>query len=529
MKLIKVAVLAALAVPSLLAAAPRVTTEYLVATRGRAPHVLKFRMMDGEIERSVSPFRHINAFSVELTDEELTAVTQLPEVRWVEPAHEIRAAEIDARYAGRLSPAAASFGQNVPYGIDMVRARAVWSVGKGEGIKVAIIDTGIDMNHPDLVDRYRGGYDFVQNDATPQDENGHGTHVAGTIAASDNAQGVVGVAPLASLYSLRVLNANGSGSNAAEIKAVEWAITNHMNVINLSLGSPLASTLEEEVFDRAAEAGIIAIAASGNDPAQPVSYPGGYRSVLAIGAVDSAMKLASFTSTGAAMGVVAPGVHVLSTYPQGTGEMADVRIDSGTSLAASRLENAPNASVTGHFVYCGLGRPENIPSNVTGNIALIRRGDIPFADKVRNAKTAGALAVVVMDNNPNGDISGWTLGQDAFEWPLAVGISMEDGNMLMENQNATITVEAGPSDYDSLSGTSMATPHVAGLVALVWSIDPTASPVTIRGAIRSTAHDLGDAGFDNSYGNGLVDAESAARLVAPQKFQSRTLRTRRRK
>src|SRR5512140_3258299 len=376
MKLAKVAVLALIAVPSLLATTPRVTTKYLVATRGTAPHVVKFRTMDGEVERSVTPFRYINAFSIDLTDDELAAVEQLPEARWVEPTHEIRAADIGERSVGMQSPAVATMTQTVPYGIDMVRARVVWPAARGEGIKVGIIDTGIDMNHPDLKDRYRGGYDFVQNDATPQDENGHGTHVAGTIAASDNGVGVVGVAPLASIYSIRVLNANGSGSNDAEIKAVEWAITNGMNVINLSLGSPTSSALEEEAFDRAAAAGVIAIAASGNDPAQPISYPGGYQSVLAVGAVDSAMKLASFTSTGAAMGVVAPGVHIFSTYPQSSGEMADVRFDSGKTITAARLENAPDATVTGHFIDCGLGRPENIPSNITGNIALIHRGEI---------------------------------------------------------------------------------------------------------------------------------------------------------
>ncbi|HVT43522.1 MAG TPA: S8 family serine peptidase [Thermoanaerobaculia bacterium] len=510
---------------------------YLVATRGPAPSVVKIQTVDGDIERQVESFRSVNGFAVRLTDDEVRALRNSPDVKFIEPDVERRALEIgpidrDRARIGLAERLSASLldtaPQTTPYGIDAISARAVWPVTRGATIRVGVIDSGIDREHPDLRERYRGGRDFLQNDDDPQDDNGHGTHVAGTIAAADDLQGVVGVAPLVELYGLRVLNAAGNGNASNVIRAIDWAIANQMHIVNLSLGSDGSSLLEEEAFDRAFAAGVLAIAATGND-AGPVGFPAAYSSVLAVGAVDRSLALASFSNTGSQVDVVAPGVQILSTYPRGRSVVTEVRIDGGAMIRANLLQQSPEGNVSGTFVFSGLGRVQDFSSQVAGKIALIRRGEITFAEKARNAKSAGAIAVVVFDNVPGGDSSSWTLGSDPFAWPLTVGISLEDGEALLQSAGVTILVGTRSDDYKILSGTSMATPHVSGVAALLRALRPEASISEIRSVINATTTDLGASGFDIHFGHGLINAEAAARMIAPERFSStsRKLRTRR--
>ncbi len=271
------------------------------------------------------------------------------------------------------------------WGVKRIGAGTVHDGGnKGTGIKVAIIDSGIDDTHPDLAANCVGGYDFVNNDDDPMDDAGHGTHVAGTVAALDNDIGVVGVAPEAELYALKVLGADGSGDYSDVIAALQWAVDNGIQVTNNSYGSSGdPGETVKTAFDNAEAAGVLNVCAAGNSGNPPgrgdnVIYPARYASCIAVAATNQDDKRARFSSTGPDVELAAPGVDILSTYIGG--------------------------------------------------------------------------------------------------------------------------------GYATGDGTSMAAPHVAGTAALAIA----AGVTDVRGALVSTADDLGDSGWDTKYGYGLVDADEAA-------------------
>ncbi|MBS3793893.1 MAG: S8 family serine peptidase [Candidatus Thorarchaeota archaeon] len=218
------------------------------------------------------------------------------------------------------------FQDTLDWGVDDVEAERVWGGAEdakdvvsgnvaGNGIKVAILDTGIDYTHPDLDDVYSGGYDYVDDDSDPKDGNGHGTHCAGIVAAEDNGEGVIGVAPMTSLYAVRVLDDQGSGYTSDIIAGIDWAINNGMNVISMSLGGGSYDDAFDDAINRAYSADIVVCAASGNDGEGTVSYPAAYTNAIAVGAIDSNHELASFSNYGDEQEVVAPGVDIYSTMP----------------------------------------------------------------------------------------------------------------------------------------------------------------------------------------------------------------------
>lgn len=219
-------------------------------------------------------------------------------------------------------------------GADDVHANA----NKGAGVAVAVIDSGIDYTHEELDGNYAGGQDFVNDDMDPMDDNGHGTHVSGTVAAEDNGIGVVGAAPEADLYGLKVLGADGSGSFGDVIAALDWAVANGIQVTNNSYGSSMnPGTAVRAAFDNSAAAGILHIAAAGNSgnprgKGNNVGYPARYDSVVAVAATDSDDTRASFSSTGPAVELAAPGVAIRSTLPGGG--YADW---NGTSMASPHV------------------------------------------------------------------------------------------------------------------------------------------------------------------------------------------------
>ncbi|MCJ7789365.1 MAG: S8 family serine peptidase [Candidatus Atribacteria bacterium] len=282
------------------------------------------------------------------------------------------------------------------WGVKHIGAGFVHDDGnKGAGIKVAIIDTGIDYNHPDLDANYKDGYDFVNSDDDPMDDEGHGTHVAGIIAAEDNNIGVVGVAPAAELYAIKVLDDTGSGYVSDVILAIQWATDpngngyaeDRLDIINMSLGAKKGNIFLKWACNLAYNDGLLLVAAAGNEYGGAVIYPAAYDSVIAVSATNSSDGLASFSSVGLEVELAAPGVNINSTLP--------------------------------------------------GN-----------------------------------EYSGET-------W----------------------------------SGTSMASPHVAGTAALVWAANPGWSNEEVRIQLRDTADDLGATGWDSKYGYGLVDADEAAGVV----------------
>ncbi|WP_173918387.1 S8 family peptidase [Halobacillus sp. Marseille-Q1614] len=334
--------------------------DYLVKFKGA--HALSIESLGGEVEHQ---YQYMNVVKAKLPEQAVKALENNPNVEYVEKDQEAKA-----------------LAQTSPPGISQINADDVQATGNtGSGVKVAVLDSGIEAGHEDL--NVAGGASFVSSEPDPFDDlNGHGTHVAGTIAGVDNNVGVLGVAPDVALYAVKVLNGEGSGAYSEIAAGIEWAIANDMDVINMSLGGSVGSSALKEAVDNAYESGILVVAAAGNSgkfgPFNTIGYPAKYDTAMAVGAVDSSNKVASFSSRGNELEVMAPGVDILSSVPE--------------------------------------------------------------------------------------------------------------------------------NSYDSFNGTSMASPHVAGVAALVMADDSSLSNQEVRNLLNETATPLGDS-FD--YGNGLVNAEAA--------------------
>ncbi|MEA2570029.1 MAG: hypothetical protein QOI24_2030 [Acidobacteriota bacterium] len=501
------------------------THRYLVATRHVAHGTLAKDPADTPLGENVRTFSNLDGYAADLTDAEVAELRSSSAIRLIEPVMERHAFDIAAT---------ALPSQTLPYGISLVRAPETWPVVTGQGINVVVIDTGVDYRHPELKNIYTGGLNTFTNSNDPMDDNGHGTHCAGIVAASNNTEGVVGVAPGINLWSAKALDKTGAGSTENVVTALDWVISQKTArggdwIVSLSLGSDKASTFESEAFQRTIDNGILAVAASGNESSTgkpaPVAYPAAYPGMIAVGAIDSASRIASFSNQGTELSVVAPGVSVLSTLPSGSNSASLVTAPKGV-IESAALTGTKNGTFTGQYVYCGLGRPQDFPASVAGKIALVKRGENFFADKAKNAVSAGAAAVVIFNydssaltftlvnsSSPPGDLT--------FAWPITVAIPQSEGEALAAAASGgTLTLTTISDDYGLKSGTSMATPHVAGVAALVWSAAADAKSTAVKNAIEQTAVDLGSTGRDNVYGFGLVDALSAAKQLAPQKFGS---------
>jgi subtilisin family serine protease len=273
--------------------------------------------------------------------------------------------------------------QVLPWGVDRIDAELVSYTGAG--VTIAVIDTGIDSNHPDLADNILGGMNYIRKGRKYdpnkwEDDNGHGTHVAGTIAGIDNTIGVIGVAPEAGLYAVKVLDRNGNGNLDNVVSGIRWAIAQDVDIITMSLRTLSHYPEFQDACDDANAAGILVVAAAGNDY-NGVAYPAKYPSVIAVSATNSNDNLPAFSNRGPEIDLAAPGVNIYSTW----------------------------------------------------------KGD----------------------------------------------------------------------GYNTISGTSMACPHVTGTAALVLEANPGYSNAQVRAQLTGTAEDLGTTGFDNLYGYGLVDAQAA--------------------
>jgi len=202
----------------------------------------------------------------------------------------------------------------LPWGVDRVDAEQVHPTNKGTGVKVAVLDTGIDLDHPDLA--VAGNVTFIPGTSNGDDDNGHGTLVAGIIGALDNDIGVIGVAPEASLYSVKVLDYNGNTTASSVLSGIEWARDNNMKVINMSFGSIFEmSTAEKDALNNAYNAGIVLVAGAGNSggPGNNIYAPARYTPVIAVGSTDEQNIRYSSSSTGYQLELMAPGVNIYST------------------------------------------------------------------------------------------------------------------------------------------------------------------------------------------------------------------------
>ena len=232
----------------------------------------------------------------------------------------------------------------IPKGVEIIQAPDIWAQTKGNGITVAILDTGCQSTHPDLADRIIGGRNFTSDDKGDpdmfEDGNGHGTHVAGTIAASLNEKGVTGVAPEANLLIVKVLNNQGSGQYDWVISGIKYAIEQKADIISMSLGGPQdVPELHEAIKEALANQILVVCAAGnegdGNESTHEFSYPGAYNEVIAVGAVDLERNSSPFTNSNNEIDLVAPGEDIVSTYPGG--RYASL---SGTSMAAPHIAGA---------------------------------------------------------------------------------------------------------------------------------------------------------------------------------------------
>src|SRR5262245_47117646 len=238
------------------------------------------------------------------------------------------------------------------YGVANIEAEIVWGGFPnsttvipghgGAGVKVAVIDTGIDCGHPDLVPNCVYGPNLaVKGNKLAIDDHGHGTHVAGIIAARDNGMGVIGVAPEATLYAVKALDANGSGAWSTIASGIMWAVRNGMQVINMSLGGSTFSQAVADAVQAASDAGVLVASAAGNRGCcDTVLYPAKLPESMAVAAVDANDQRASFSSTGQEVDVAAPGVGILSTVPIGSCRLCDpsgYRSLSGTSMATPHV------------------------------------------------------------------------------------------------------------------------------------------------------------------------------------------------
>jgi major intracellular serine protease len=232
----------------------------------------------------------------------------------------------------------------VPTGVDLIQAPKIWNVTKGRGITVAVLDTGCERSHPDLQERIIGGRNFTDDDggdpASFHDYNGHGTHVAGIIAAQQDNKGVVGVAPETNLLIVKVLNKKGAGQYDWIINGIQYAIEQQVDIISMSLGGPIDVPELHDAIRKAVAHNILVVCAAGNegdgnDSTDEFAYPGAYNEVISVGAIDLERRPSKFSNSHNEIDVVAPGEEILSTYLNG--KYAKL---SGTSMAAPHVSGA---------------------------------------------------------------------------------------------------------------------------------------------------------------------------------------------
>ena len=407
--------------------------------------------------------------------------------------------------------------QLTPYAIYQSQANQL-SLDTSNYKKVCVIDSGLAGKQGET-----GGLntDFDWTVITGDDDSGtgewdtdggaHGTHVAGTVAAADNGYGVIGMAPGNPMHIIKVFNDAGWGYSSDLAFATQKCTQAGADIITMSLGGGGANNTERNAFDNFTAAGGLVLAAAGNDANSVRSYPAGYTSVMMIGANDADNNIADFsqypsctsggtTDDGLCVEVTAGGVNTLSTYPSGTATIASLTGD-GAGFSATSMENSGSASGGTYF----MGTAEATDAGASGKVCLIDRGNISFHDKVLNCENSGGVGAVII-NNVDGVLNA-TLGSPNSTSIPAVAATLADRAALLASATAAVSVEAG--DYGFMSGTSMATPGVAGVAALVWSNNPTCTGTEIREVLKATAEDSGAAGKDVYFGYGIVKAADA--------------------
>lgn len=224
----------------------------------------------------------------------------------------------------------------IPWGIKQIKAPQAWSISTGHRMKIAVIDTGVDFAHPDLKYSLTRGINLVHRNIPPYDDNGHGTHISGTIAAANSTQGMIGVAPRSVVYPVKAFDHNGSAFVSDIILAIDWCVRAEIDIINMSFGMQTRSRTLLDIVGKANQAGVIIVASSGNDgKRRTADYPARYPQTISVGATDRNRKIPAFSNRGQFVDIYAPGDKIVSAWLQGKyHEM------SGTSMATSHVSGA---------------------------------------------------------------------------------------------------------------------------------------------------------------------------------------------
>lgn len=351
-----------LACPADLRAADVVPGQYIVLLE-RGVHEDAGRIAGDHGGTLVHRFTLVHGFAARIPLQALGRLMSDPRVARVEADGLAWAIGADARPQGKGSGPTPPPPQTLPTGVDRIDADL--NPNEGTGIKVAVIDTGIELAHPDLSTNVKGQVTFVLGTKSGNDDHGHGTHVAGTIGALDNAFGVVGVASQTSLYAVKVLDRTGSGSYSAIIKGVEWAQINGMRVANMSLGGTVPSEALRQALVAAKAAGVTIVVAAGNSGADAnYFYPAAYdEAVITVSAIDpSTDTFATFSNYGVPpIDLGGPGVSILSTFKGGT-----YRTLSGTSMAAPHVSGAAALVVRSRGLLGLATTPDDVKARLAG-------------------------------------------------------------------------------------------------------------------------------------------------------------------
>lgn len=297
------------------------------------PGQVLVKMKDGYSTQAVSGMQHIQSIpgmagtgvyatqEGESVHEAVQRLQRTPGIEFAEPNYIYRA------LATTNDPML-----NQLWGHTKVGAQAAWDQSQGNDVLVAVVDSGVDYNHPDLQGRVIKGPDLANNDNDPMDDQGHGTHVAGTIAATaNNGVGVAGIAYNSKVLAIKVLGRDGSGDTSKIANGILKAAELGAKVINLSLGGPQASSVLKSAVDKATQQGALVVVASGNDGTSSPMYPAAYPNALSVGSTTTSDSRSSFSNYGSTVDIAAPGSEILSTTEKTYKKL------SGTSMASPHI------------------------------------------------------------------------------------------------------------------------------------------------------------------------------------------------
>lgn len=311
------------------------------ASSDTAKRIIRFRY-EGDYRRFMEQLKHASASS-----KQLETVRLLPIIRGIScriPVEEAPIpfpdkvwAENDCEISVCSSPPKSVFSESgIPWGVQQIKAPQAWSTTTGYRVKVGVIDTGVDFHHPDLRNSLLRGINLIHRNKLPVDDNGHGTHIAGTIAAANQMHGMIGVAPRALIAPVKAFDQHGSAFVSDIVLAIDWCVRKQMDVINMSFGMKTKSKSLLGAVTNAYNAGVIIVASSGNDgKLRSVDYPARYPQTISVGATTKLRRVAPFSNRGTYIDVYAPGDKIVSAWLRGHyNEM------SGTSMATSHVSGA---------------------------------------------------------------------------------------------------------------------------------------------------------------------------------------------